>query len=212
MVSGLAPGDYVLQARPTFGANPMFEDHTTRRLERLGHRVGHRQRRARRGPSPGRRGYDSYSGEPDFRGRVGAAPGTGVVSASSQNGMGGGGAAIGDDGLMSLEVVPECTASSRPPGSGRHVKRIVLLRSGRGIGGGRPDGGAGRAHRRRVHEAGRRRSTAASPTAAASRSPQYTVVIFPQDAELVRRGRTPAHANGPARPAGPVPRRTPAPR
>ena len=77
-VSGLAPGEYILQARPSFSANPMFDDATANRVERLADRIGHRQRRADRGPSPGRRGSDSHPGEPDVRGRVRAAPGTGV--------------------------------------------------------------------------------------------------------------------------------------
>ncbi len=77
-VSGLAPGEYVLQARPSFSANPMFEDATANRLERMATASVTVSGEPIVGPSPGRRGSDSHPGEPDLRGRVRAAPGTGV--------------------------------------------------------------------------------------------------------------------------------------
>ena len=169
-VSGLAPGEYVLQARPTFSANPMFEDATANRLERLA------------------TASVTVSGEPIaglrlavvdpiripvnliFEDASAPRPERVFVSAGSQSGMRGGNAAIRDDGRLSLEVVPGTYRLSASAATPWLVKRIAVPRSGGGIGGGRPDGGAGRPHRRRLHDQELVESPEASPTPPASRS------------------------------------------
>ena len=100
-----------------------------------------------------------------------------------------------------------CSASAATPWQ---VKRVRVPRPGGGSGGGRPDGGAGRPHRRRVHDPARRRSTAASPTAAASRSRIHGGHLPGGRRAGPTRADYRAHADGPARPAGPLPRRAPA--
>jgi hypothetical protein len=188
MVSGLAPGDYVLQARPAFSTNPMFEDHTTRRLERLA------------------TASVTVSGEPVVGLRLAVVdpiripvnpifedaspprPERVFVSASSQNGMGGGGAAIRDDGRLSLEVVPGKYSLFASAGSSWHVKRILYR--GQDVESEEVDLTAAPGGRIDVVFTNRS-STVDGGVTDGSGKPvtEYAVVIFPQDAELARRGR-----------------------
>jgi hypothetical protein len=186
MVSGLAPGDYVLQARPTFGANPMFDDVTANRRERLA------------------TASVTVSGEPIvglrlavvdpiripvnpiFEDASAPRPERVHVFASSANGMASGNAAIRDDGRLSLEVVPgryQLSASAMPPWQ---VKRVVY-----------------RGHEVEFDDVdltaepgGRidvvfttRSTTIDGGVTDGSGKPvtEYTVVIFPADAEVTRR-------------------------
>ena len=187
IVSGLAPGEYLLQARPAFSANPMFEDYTTRRLERLA------------------TASVTVSGEPIvglrlavvdpiripvnpiFEDTSAPRPERVFVSASSQKAMGGGGAAIRDDGRLSLEVVPGTYNLFASAGSGWHVKRIVYR--GREVESEEVDLTAEPGGRIDVVFTTRSTTVDGGVTDAAGKTvTEYTVVIFPADAELARRG------------------------
>ena len=186
MVSGLAPGDYVLQARPTFGANPMFDDVTANRRERLA------------------TASVTISGEPIMGLRLAVVdpiripvnpifedasaprPERVHVFASSANGMVGGNAAIRDDGRLSLEVVPgryQLSASAMPPWQ---VKRVVY----RGHEVEFDDVDLTAEPGGRIDVVFTTRSTTVNggvTDAAGKPALEYAVLIFPADAEQTRR-------------------------
>jgi hypothetical protein len=187
-VSGLAPGEYVVQARPVFGSNPMFEDATTNRRERLA------------------TASVTVSGEPiaglrlavvdpiripvnpTFDDASAPRPERVFVSANTQNGPGGGSAAIRDDGRLTLEVVPGTyRLSVGTMGGGRwFVKRLTYR--GREVEdneeveitaepGGRID----------VLFTNRSSSVDGSVTDDSGKPvADYMVVVFPDDADLLR--------------------------
>ena len=187
-VSGLAPGEYLLRAQPSFSTNPMFDDATTNRRERQA------------------TASVTVSGEPIVGLRLAVVdpiripvnpifddtsaprPERVFVSASSQNGLGGSGAAIRDDGRLSLEVVPGTYSLFASAGSGWYVKRIVYR--GQDVESEDVDLTAAPGGRIDVVFTNRS-STVDGGVSDGSGKPvtEYTVVIFPQDAELARRGR-----------------------
>jgi hypothetical protein len=184
-VSGLAPGEYLLQARPSFSANRMVDDATTDRVQRLA------------------TASVTVSGEPIVGLRLAvvdpiripvnltfedaAAPRPErVFVAGSQKGMSGGNAAIRDDGRLSLEVVPGMYRLSAAAATPWLVKRILYRGQDAeseevdltGAPGGRID----------VVLTTRSATVTGSVTDGAGKpATEYTVLIFPADAELVRR-------------------------
>jgi hypothetical protein len=186
-LSGLAPGEYVLRAQPSFSASGMFEDAGARRSERVAS------------------ASVTVSGEPItglrlavvdpiripvnaiFEDASAPRPERVFVSAGSRNGMGGGTAAIRDDGRLSLEVVPgtyQLMASVNTPW---HVKRLVY--GGREIDGDEVELTAEPGGRIDVVFT-TRSATVDGGVADSSGKPvtEYTVVIFPQDPDVARRG------------------------
>jgi hypothetical protein len=185
-VSGLAPGDYFLQARPSFGTSRMFEDHSTNRLERLA------------------TASVTVSGEPltglrlavvdpiripvnpIFEDASAPRPERVSVFAGSQNGIGGGNAAIRDDGRLSLEVVPGRYQLSAFAASPWQVKRVLYR--GREVEIDDVDLTAEPGGRIDVVLTTRSTTVAGGVTDAAGKpAAEYTVVIFPADEELTRR-------------------------
>jgi Carboxypeptidase regulatory-like domain len=186
MVSGLAPGEYVLQARPSFSANPMFEDATANRLERLA------------------TASVTVSGEPIvglrlavvdpirvpvnliFEHGSASRPERVSVFAGSQSGMRGGNAAIRDDGRLSLEVVPGTYRLSASAATPWLVKRILYR--GQEAEAEEVDLTAAPGGRIDVVLTTSSASVAGGVTDAAGKAAaEYTVVIVPADAELARR-------------------------
>jgi hypothetical protein len=186
LVSGLAPGEYVLQARPSFSANPMFEDATANRRERLA------------------TASVTVTGEPIvglrlavvdpirvpvnliFEDASAPRPERVFVFAGSQKGMSGGNAAIRDDGRLSLEVVPGTYRISAGTAMPWLVKRILYR--GQDAESDEVDLTAAPGGRIDVVLTTRSASVTGSVTDAAGKpAAEYTVLIFPADAELVRR-------------------------
>ena len=124
-VSGLAPGEYVLNARPTFGGNSMFEDATTNRRERL----ATASVTVNGEPIAGLRlavvDPIRIPVNPIFDDASAARPERVFVNAGSRGVGSGGNAAIRDDGRLSLEVVPGTYRLFANAGAPWHVKRIV---------------------------------------------------------------------------------------
>ena len=153
-ISGLAPGEYILQARPTFGANGMFEDMSSQRFDR----VATASVAVNGEPIAGVRltvvapirilvnaTFDDPSAQP---------PARVFVSANSENGTGGRTAAIRDDGRLALEVVPGTYRLSASAGTPWYSETDLVSRT-RGRSRrrrGRSDGRTGRARRRPVHD------------------------------------------------------------
>jgi hypothetical protein len=184
---GLAPGEYVLQARPTFSANPMFEDASANRLERLA------------------TASIAVSGEPIVGIRLAVVdpiripvnpifeeasvprPEHVFVSAGSQRGGGSGGnAAIRDDGRLSLEVVPGTYRLFASAGSPWQVKRLVYR--GHDVESEEVDLTDAPGGRIDVVFTSKSGSVTGGVTDAAGKpAADYTVVIFPTDVELAKR-------------------------
>ena len=178
---GLAPGEYVLQARPTFGANTMFEDATADRQERLAI------------------ASVTVSGEPIvglrlaivdpiripvnpiFEEASAPRPERVFVAAGSKNGRSGGTAAIRDDGRLSLEVAPGTYRLFATAASPWLVKRMTYR--GRDVQSEEVDLTSAPGGRIDVVFTSRSASVAGDVTDAAGKPvSEYTVVIFPADA------------------------------
>ena len=186
-LSGLAPGEYNLQARPTFSANSMFEDATTNRHERLA------------------TASVTVSGEPIaglrlaivdpiripvnpiFEDRSATPPERVFVNATSQRGGGNGGsAAIRDDGRLSLEVVPGTYRLMASAAAPWHLKRILYR--GREVESEAIDLTAEPGGRIDVVFTTKSASVGGSVRDAAGRPAEdYTVVIFPADGASAQR-------------------------
>jgi hypothetical protein len=189
-VSGLAPGEYVVQARPVFGANAMFEDATANRRDRLA------------------TGSVTVSGDPiaglrlavvdPIRVPVNAIfddaseprPARVFVSANTQNGPGGSSAAIRDDGRLTLEVVPGTyRLSVGSMGGGRWFVKQLTYRGREVEDGDEVDITAEPGGRIDVLFTSRSSGVDGSVTDDTGKPvADYTVVIFPEDADLLRRG------------------------
>jgi carboxypeptidase family protein len=186
-VSGLAPGEYFLRAQPSFSPIPMFDEATTNRRER----VATASVTVTGEPIVGLRlavvDPIRIPVNPIFEDASAARPERVFVSASSQNAMGGGGAAIRDDGRLSLELVPGTYRLSASAATPWHVKRIVYR--GQEVEAEEVDLTAAPGGRIDVVFT-TRSSTVDGGVTDGSGKPvtEYTVVIFPQDAEVARRG------------------------
>lgn len=185
-VSGLAPGEYVLQARPHFGTNPMFDDATTNRRER----VATASVTVSGEPIVGLRlavvDPIRIPVNPIFEDASAPRPERVHVYASSANGIGGGNTAIRDDGRLSLEVVPgsyQLSASAMPPWQ---VKRVAYR--GREVELDDVDLTAEPGGRIDVVFTTRSTTVHGGVTDAAGKPvAEYTVVIFPADAGQAKR-------------------------
>ena len=186
-ISGVAPGEYVVQARPSFGAAPMFETPGRQR-----ERVATASVAVSGGPVTGLR---LIVAEPiripvstTFEDATAAPrPERVMVSAQSERAMQHGMAMLGQDGRLALEVVPgayRLFANAQPPWM---IKRISYR--GRDI---EPmdeveltaePGG-------RIDVVFTTRSASASGGVAAENGKpvtDYVVMLFPADADLMRR-------------------------
>jgi hypothetical protein len=109
------------------------------------------------------------------------------VSAGSRMGMGGGSAAIREDGRLSLEVVPGTYRLMASVNTPWQVKRVVYR--GREVEADEVDLTAEPGSRIDVVFTTRSATVDGGVTDASGKpATEYTVVIFPQDAELARRG------------------------
>jgi hypothetical protein len=187
-VSGLAPGEYVLQARPIFGTNPMFEDYSTNRLERLA------------------TASVTVSGEPiaglrlavvdpiripvnvTFEDGAAEKPQRVMVSAQTERGTGGGMATM-RDGRLSLDVVPGTYRLSVGTMGGQPWFAKRLTYRGREVEDDEVDITAEPGGRIDVLFTSRSSSVDGSVTDDSGKPvADYTVVMFPDDADLLRRG------------------------
>ncbi len=180
-VPGLAPGEYILQARPTFGASTMFEDATADRHERLAIATV------------------TVSGEPIVGLRLAVVdpiripvnpifeeasaprPDRVFVAAGSKNGRSGGNAAIRDDGRLSLEIAPGTYRLFATAAAPWLVKRMTYR--GRDVEADEVDLTSAPGGRIDIVFTSRSASVAGGVTDAAGKPVlDYTVVIFPADA------------------------------
>jgi Carboxypeptidase regulatory-like domain len=185
-VFGLAPGEYVLQARPSFSANPMFEDATANRLERM----ATASVTVSGDPIVGLRlavvDPIRIPVNPIFEDASAPRPERVSVFAGSQTAMRGGNAAIREDGRLSLEVVPGTYRLSAMVATPWVVKRVLYR--GQEVDTEEVDLTAAPGGRINVVLSTRSASVAGGVTDAAGKPvAEYTVVIFPADAELAKR-------------------------
>ena len=202
--SGLAPGEYILQAGPCSARTAIFEDMLPASMRARGHRIRRRQRR-RRSPACGSSWSDpiripvnaiyedASAQKPDARLRLGP-----VAEPDGRRHR-----RRFATTAARLEVVPGTYSLSASASTPWYMKRIVVPRPrGRGRGRGRADGGAGRAHRRRSSR--RERDGDGGVTDGAGKAVMdYTVVISPRTWSW-RGAAISADADRPARPAGPL--------
>jgi len=186
-VSGLAPGEYVLSARPSFSANSMFEDASANRNERLATATVTVSGEPIAGVRLAVLDPIRIPVNPIFEDASAARPDRVFVNAGSTRGGGSGGnAAIRDDGRLSLEVVPGTYRLFANAGSPWQVKRILYR--GREVDTDEIDLTAEPGGRIDVVFTTKSASVSGSVTDAAGKAADdYTVVIFPAEGESGKR-------------------------